>query len=438
MHSAQSPSPAVEGTGQRAVVQYDHDAQSGFELSVRENDPVLVLVPEDESGWVKVRDERDGREGLVPGSYLEIGSTGAAGGAGAGGAAAGGGGGRVVALYDYAAQAADELSLREGEEAELTAVGMGVGEGWAEITKNGQIGIVPSSYVPSSSRLPNSPSSAMGLNIVHWVGAFFLLAATALLIVASVSSPIWDSQGFLHGSLNGQHFVMGNWGGYVANMKSGNSLGYNKSFWESATGVANSDIIFSDTYSKVLILTPICAGLSFIALLFALSTHLVMGILASVMSLLAFIATAVSLGLDLGLFVVAKRRINNLANNSHASYGAMIWLVVAACACQLLASLTVCFTRSRRRRDATDREFAAVPAMRSTEPSIVDPRPSAVGSTAPMMNETTQYNHNGLTDSHSYHTSGTGVTGHYVEPTTNYEPTAAADNVKSSGHNWRA
>ncbi|GAA5884217.1 hypothetical protein JCM6882_002183 [Rhodosporidiobolus microsporus] len=149
MPSAQNPSSApLAGIEQRAVMLYDYEAQSGFELSVQENDPLLVLVPEDDSGWVKVRVDRagDAREGLVPASYIEVLR---GGGAAEGAAAVGGGGGgqRVIALYDYTSQAADELPLREGEEAELTATGMGAGEGWAEILKDGRTGIVPSSYI---------------------------------------------------------------------------------------------------------------------------------------------------------------------------------------------------------------------------------------------------------------------------------------------------
>ncbi|BGP20705.1 Protein BZZ1 [Rhodosporidiobolus nylandii] len=150
MPSAQDPpGGGGEVVQERARMAYDYEAQSGFELTVSEGDPVVVLVPEDESGWVKVRVEGDGREGLVPGSYIELTSGGPASAESAGTAAGGsaGGGGKVVALYDYAPAAADELPLVEGEEAELTAVGMAAGEGWAEISKSGSIGVVPSSYI---------------------------------------------------------------------------------------------------------------------------------------------------------------------------------------------------------------------------------------------------------------------------------------------------
>ncbi|GAA6011050.1 hypothetical protein JCM10207_005478 [Rhodosporidiobolus poonsookiae] len=145
------PMPSAQDAGlKRGKMLYAYEAQGAGEVSVQENDPVLLLEPEDASGWLKIRVENSGAEGLVPASYVEVGDgdAGAAGGGGGGTATGGGGTGqRVVALYDYAPQAPDELGLQEGEEAELTATGMGAGEGWTEITKNGQIGIVPSSYI---------------------------------------------------------------------------------------------------------------------------------------------------------------------------------------------------------------------------------------------------------------------------------------------------
>ncbi|BGP20706.1 hypothetical protein JCM10213_001048 [Rhodosporidiobolus nylandii] len=226
----------------------------------------------------------------------------------------------------------------------------------------------------------------MALNVVHWFGAFLLFAAMALLVVASVSSPIWDNVGYLHGHINGQSFTMGNWGYCAAGSCSSAKLGYDRNFLSSLVGNSGAGASVVHGLSVALILTPICAGLSALALLFALSTHLVMGILASLLSLLALVATVVSLGLDLGLFLTARQRINNNIPNSHATVGSCIWLVVAACGCQLVACLTVCFTRSRRRRAAEDREFAAVPAMRATSTDTRYVAPSTVGSTTPMTN----------------------------------------------------
>ncbi|GAA5931117.1 hypothetical protein JCM1841_000019 [Sporobolomyces salmonicolor] len=153
-----TPSPvsiSAQEEEEIATLLYDYSAASAFELTVSEADIVHVVEPEDESGWVKVR-TADGRVGLVPGSYLQLGgdvtAAFARGDIGGGEAvdacsAAGATGQEVVALYDYTAQGADEISIREGERAELTVRGMEVGEGWAEVIKDGQTGMLPASYI---------------------------------------------------------------------------------------------------------------------------------------------------------------------------------------------------------------------------------------------------------------------------------------------------
>lgn len=61
--------PVTEPT---ATLLYAYDAATAFELSVQASDVVRVVEPEDDAGWTKVR-TRDGRVGLVPASYLQLG-----------------------------------------------------------------------------------------------------------------------------------------------------------------------------------------------------------------------------------------------------------------------------------------------------------------------------------------------------------------------------
>lgn len=51
---------------------YPYTAAMAFELSLPSAAVVEVAEQEDEAGWVKVKTE-DGRVGLVPGSYLQMG-----------------------------------------------------------------------------------------------------------------------------------------------------------------------------------------------------------------------------------------------------------------------------------------------------------------------------------------------------------------------------
>ncbi|GAA5820358.1 hypothetical protein JCM3770_002781 [Rhodotorula araucariae] len=144
-----APLPSSPAHAQRATVLYAYSAASPYELPLTDNEvgsAVDVVDAEDDNGWVKVR-AADGRVGLVPASYVEIGGSGAVGVFPEEDAADRTAAGRVVALYDYAPQSTDEVALQEGGELCLTETGYGAGEGWAEVFKDGRTGLVPAAYI---------------------------------------------------------------------------------------------------------------------------------------------------------------------------------------------------------------------------------------------------------------------------------------------------
>ncbi len=51
--------------------QYDYVATAEGELSVKEDQLLLVFGPE-EDGWLLVQDKVDGKVGYVPGNYIEV------------------------------------------------------------------------------------------------------------------------------------------------------------------------------------------------------------------------------------------------------------------------------------------------------------------------------------------------------------------------------
>ncbi|KWU45270.1 pali-domain-containing protein [Rhodotorula sp. JG-1b] len=210
----------------------------------------------------------------------------------------------------------------------------------------------------------------MGLNILHWIGAFLYFAAMVLLVIASVSSPIWDNVGYVKGQLNGQHFVGGNWGYCFGGVCTPSSLGYDQQRLAQLTGTSAAASAIRYTFSKTLVLAPVSAGLAFIALLFSLSTHFVMGILASLWGFLAFLSTIVLLGLSLGFFISLRNRLNRDVPNTDISISVVVWLIVAAAGALLFGMLFVCFTRNRKnkreRKSATYANDNDYPVMRST------------------------------------------------------------------------
>jgi hypothetical protein len=210
-------------------------------------------------------------------------------------------------------------------------------------------------------------------------GFIFLLAATALLIVVSVSVPIWNSVYFLQIGLSSsitsgissilpgtigddllnQKIRAGLWG-YCAGTKCTDSqLGYTLPgdvFGDSKA----ADILGAAT--SALILHPIAAAFAAFALLFALCGNLVAGLMASVASGIAFFVALVAFIVDLGIFVTAHRRANRTDNIAKVEYGNAIWLTLAAVLLLFLASFTVCCAHHRRRR-ARHADAAASPPM---------------------------------------------------------------------------
>ncbi|KAL7622795.1 Protein BZZ1 [Parahypoxylon ruwenzoriense] len=166
---------APKAPEQKAKMLYAFESNGDGEVSVPGGRDVIILEPDDGSGWVKVR--AGYKEGLVPAAYLEIStepiapqdtgsslnnrpastysnsgsSIGTAGPAvkKKGPAVAPRRGAKklryVVALYDYTAQSDAEHSMSEGER--FVLIKDDPGDGWAEVEKGGATKSVPASYV---------------------------------------------------------------------------------------------------------------------------------------------------------------------------------------------------------------------------------------------------------------------------------------------------
>ncbi|CEI67305.1 hypothetical protein FVEN_g5792 [Fusarium venenatum] len=155
----------------RGKMIYPFEATGDGELTVQDGRDVVLLEPDDGSGWIKVR--AGYKEGLVPTSYVEFTTVTTTPSAPApsarpsstyststtssltqsnkkkGPAVAPKRGAKklryVEALYEYAAQADTEHSMAEGER--FVLVQDDPGDGWVEVEKAGVTGSVPASYV---------------------------------------------------------------------------------------------------------------------------------------------------------------------------------------------------------------------------------------------------------------------------------------------------
>jgi len=141
---APSPSAAPAGEEKMLVALYDYDATEDNEISFKEGEK-LVLLEQDDSGWWKGRNTQ-GQVGVFPSNFVEpVGDA-----AGAGGSAAPAPGTTVnidadfKALYDYEAEDATELTIREGEVLRVKTET----DGWYfGVNKDGKSGNFPSNFV---------------------------------------------------------------------------------------------------------------------------------------------------------------------------------------------------------------------------------------------------------------------------------------------------
>ncbi|KAK2737382.1 hypothetical protein FQN57_007561 [Myotisia sp. PD_48] len=156
---------------------YPYQANGEDEISVDDESEVVIIEPDDGSGWIRVRSGSS--IGLVPASYVEISSlpssnapngrpestysisgaslmsdATASTGSGVAGkrrgpAVAPKRGAKklqyIVALYDYEARTEAEWSMAEGDR--FVLVNRDSGNGWADVEKGGQIKCVPANYI---------------------------------------------------------------------------------------------------------------------------------------------------------------------------------------------------------------------------------------------------------------------------------------------------
>jgi hypothetical protein len=62
---------AQAGASSIVKAQFDYDAAAQGELSLKEDQTLLVLG-EEEDGWLLVQEKDGGRVGYVPGNYVEV------------------------------------------------------------------------------------------------------------------------------------------------------------------------------------------------------------------------------------------------------------------------------------------------------------------------------------------------------------------------------
>jgi len=181
-------------------------------------------------------------------------------------------------------------------------------------------------------------------------GLVFCFAATVLLIIASVSAPVWNEVSFLNVGVAPNELrygVFGYTGSKVA-------IGYD---FVGTSGSDDSVVVVHSVLTKVLILHPIAAGLSGLAFLFGVcgaGYHRAGTVLMTLVSALAALATLVIFVIDLVLFGITRNRFRD--QGIPAEYGIANWVTAGALVALLLGFLAACcgsFGRYKAKRKDT-------------------------------------------------------------------------------------
>ncbi|KAH6655440.1 SUR7/PalI family-domain-containing protein [Truncatella angustata] len=194
----------------------------------------------------------------------------------------------------------------------------------------------------------------------HHIGTFLLLVATVLLIVTCISAPVVNRLSVLKVQLaqnNNEYnpdITFGTFG-YCVQQSSDNDqcskshVGYNAAdvLSSASGGQFDTSEYAADTanaLTRVMVLHPVAAGLSFISFLLALGAGVVGSFLAAAVSLLTFLVTLVVLITDFVGFAILKNAVNSSNTGASSEFGACMWTLLVAAICNLLATIVVFFT----------------------------------------------------------------------------------------------
>ncbi|KAI9660852.1 MAG: hypothetical protein M1829_006417 [Trizodia sp. TS-e1964] len=198
--------------------------------------------------------------------------------------------------------------------------------------------------------------------VFHYIGVFFLFAAAVLLLVASISAPVFSNLAILKVRLASGSAASINYGAFgycaigvpsVGDNCSPRSIGY------SATGIieAADNTQFSTSsgdaanrLTNALVLHPVACALAFLAFLLALGASCLGSLVAALIAFVAWLVTLCIMVVDFALFGIIKNHVNSDASNSYAEYSVIMWLVLVAMVLLFLSMFIVFFTCCSARR----------------------------------------------------------------------------------------
>ncbi|KAF9007000.1 pali-domain-containing protein [Cyathus striatus] len=202
-------------------------------------------------------------------------------------------------------------------------------------------------------------------------GAFFLFCAFVLLFITSISLPYLPALDFARthfgsnlqvpdnaNALNQIRF--GIWAPCYFDTSDARTCPRTGHAYSVQLQGQSDTVNIAASWTRGLVIHPVAAGVTFIALLLSLSTHVTVTLVASLVSFLAATITLIAFACDIALLAWVKHQFNKLDGSSPRTItGPGFWLTFASFILLLLAGCTVCFGRRRDRMAGATPTYAA-------------------------------------------------------------------------------
>ncbi|MCJ1291887.1 hypothetical protein MMC34_003435 [Xylographa carneopallida] len=204
---------------------------------------------------------------------------------------------------------------------------------------------------------------------LHWVGVIFLLSASILLLITTISAPVIGDIAILKVMLTNQSTIrhssitFGTFGHCVLDVAPAatdqdycypKSIGYSPAAIMAqidGTGFSETASASADGLTYAMILHPIACGIAFIAFLLSIGAGVVGSLLGALVAALAWIITLVAMAIDFALFGIIKDHVNSDGSGSNAYYSTGMWTILAAMVLLFLGMFIVLFTCFSARKE---------------------------------------------------------------------------------------
>ncbi|KAI0070875.1 pali-domain-containing protein [Panus rudis PR-1116 ss-1] len=209
----------------------------------------------------------------------------------------------------------------------------------------------------------------------HIPGIIFLFIAFVLLFLVSISLPFLTALDFARVHIKSGSPTIGNNNGVLTELRYGiwAYCWYDNSGQRtcSPSGHAYQTTVYNDqnrsswvtvgsSWTRGLAVHPVATGVTLIAFILSLSSHITMRLLAALVSFLAALLTLIAFAIDIALYAWVKHQIHNLdgvSSNTNTAPG--FWLTFVSFILLMLAGCTVCFGRRRDRMGDATSSYAA-------------------------------------------------------------------------------